>query len=150
MIRSSQYRSFKYGSRGHNRDLGAAATSRGAAVITESVVTADRQRECLDYIRGRIAETAVAPSYEEIRIALRLHSKSGVHRLIMALERRGEIRRLGHRARAIEVVNPQAREQVSPAKAPVAKPLLDITGAAFYVVEKSPGEDARLVPMEAK
>jgi repressor LexA len=59
-----------------------------------------KQKELLDYLRSR--ETC--PSFEEMRDALDLKSKSGVHRLIQALEERGYIRRCANRARAIELV----------------------------------------------
>jgi repressor LexA len=63
-----------------------------------------KQKELLVFIDARLRETGVPPSFEEMKEALALQSKSGVHRLIMALEERGFIRRLPHRARAIEVI----------------------------------------------
>jgi len=63
-----------------------------------------KQRELLLYINRRLGETGVSPSFDEMREALDLKSKSGVHRLISALEERGFIRRLPNRARALEVV----------------------------------------------
>ena len=63
-----------------------------------------KQKELLVFIDARLRETGVPPSFEEMKEALSLQSKSGVHRLIMALEERGFIRRLPHRARAIEVI----------------------------------------------
>jgi len=63
-----------------------------------------KQKELLAFIDARLQETGVPPSFEEMKEALALQSKSGVHRLIMALEERGFIRRLPHRARAIEVI----------------------------------------------
>ena len=62
-----------------------------------------KQNELLIYINQNLRETGIAPSYEEMKDALDLRSKSGIHRLIKALEERGFIRRLPHRARAIEV-----------------------------------------------
>ncbi len=62
-----------------------------------------KQHELLCYIHERLAETGVSPSFEEMKDALDLKSKSGVHRLISALEERGFIRRLPNRARALEV-----------------------------------------------
>jgi repressor LexA len=64
----------------------------------------EKQKELLVFIDARLRETGVPPSFEEMKEALALQSKSGVHRLIMALEERGFIRRLPHRARAIEVI----------------------------------------------
>ncbi len=62
-----------------------------------------KQRQLLLFIHGRIEQAGVPPSYDEMKEALDLKSKSGIHRLIMALEERGFIRRLPHRARALEV-----------------------------------------------
>lgn len=63
-----------------------------------------RMKQALEYIQFYQNEWGITPSYDEMRNALGLHSKSGVHRLILALEERGFIRRLKHRARAIEVI----------------------------------------------
>ena len=62
-----------------------------------------KQHELLIYINQRLAATGVAPSFDEMKDALDLRSKSGIHRLISGLEERGFIRRLPHRARALEV-----------------------------------------------
>ena len=62
-----------------------------------------KQHELLMYINQRLAATGVAPSFDEMKDALHLRSKSGIHRLISGLEERGFIRRLPHRARALEV-----------------------------------------------
>jgi len=62
-----------------------------------------KQRELLQFIQERLADTGVSPSFDEMKDALGLKSKSGVHRLITGLEERGFIRRLPHRARALEV-----------------------------------------------
>ncbi len=63
-----------------------------------------KQRELLLFVQGRLGQTGVSPSFDEMREALDLKSKSGVHRLISALEERGFIRRLPNRARALEVL----------------------------------------------
>ncbi len=63
-----------------------------------------KQYELLMFINERLKETGVAPSFDEMKEALHLKSKSGIHRLIRALEERGFIRRLPHRARALEVM----------------------------------------------
>jgi repressor LexA len=63
-----------------------------------------KQKELLVFINARLQETGVPPSFDEMKEALNLQSKSGVHRLIIALEERGFIRRLPHRARAIEII----------------------------------------------
>src|ERR1700761_4012480 len=63
-----------------------------------------KQFELLRFINERLKETGVPPSFDEMKDALDLRSKSGIHRLITALEERGFIRRLANRARAIEVI----------------------------------------------
>jgi repressor LexA len=63
-----------------------------------------KQRELLLFIHERLKETGVSPSFDEMKEALDLASKSGIHRLITALEERGFLRRLAHRARALEVL----------------------------------------------
>jgi repressor LexA len=69
-----------------------------------------KQRELLLFIDQRLGETGISPSFDEMREALDLKSKSGVHRLISALEERGFIRRLPNRARALEVMKlPETR-----------------------------------------
>ncbi len=71
-----------------------------------------KQLELLDFIRIRMDRDGVPPSFDEMKEALDLRSKSGIHRLITALEERGFIRRLAHRARAIEIVKlPEAMEK---------------------------------------
>jgi repressor LexA len=62
-----------------------------------------KQHELLIFINRRLGETGVCPSFEEMKAALGLRSKSGIHRLITGLEERGFLRRLPHRARALEV-----------------------------------------------
>lgn len=70
-----------------------------------------KQLDLLSFIRDRVARDGVPPSFDEMKEALDLRSKSGIHRLIIALEERGFIRRLAHRARAIEIVRlPEALE----------------------------------------
>ena len=63
-----------------------------------------KQHELTPFIQQRLEETGISPSFEEMKEALDLKSKSGVHRLISALEERGFIRRLPNRARALEVI----------------------------------------------
>jgi len=63
-----------------------------------------KQSELLRFIHDRLKETGVPPSFDEMKEALDLRSKSGIHRLIIALEERGFIRRLPNRARALEVL----------------------------------------------
>ena len=63
-----------------------------------------KQHELLLFIHGRLDKSGVSPSFDEMKEALSLKSKSGIHRLITALEERGFLKRLPHRARALEVV----------------------------------------------
>jgi repressor LexA len=63
-----------------------------------------KQLDLLDYINKRVQRDGVPPSFDEMKVALDLRSKSGIHRLITALEERGFIRRLAHRARALEII----------------------------------------------
>jgi repressor LexA len=82
-----------------------------------------KQYELLLFINERLKETGVSPSFDEMKEALNLKSKSGIHRLITALEERGFIRRLAHRARALEVVklpDTMASSMSAPTRAPSA------------------------------
>ena len=63
-----------------------------------------KQLDLLEFIQKRVQRDGVPPSFDEMKEALDLRSKSGIHRLITALEERGFIRRLAHRARALEIV----------------------------------------------
>ena len=78
-----------------------------------------KQHELICFINDRLAETGVSPSFEEMKEALDLKSKSGVHRLISALEERKFIRRLPNRARALEVL--RVPERAEPARKAVPK-----------------------------
>jgi repressor LexA len=97
----------------------------------------EKQKELLLFIHERMQERGVPPSFDEMKDALDLKSKSGIHRLITALVERGFIRRLPHRARAIEVIKlpenetsgaakrgfqPSVIEGSGPPKAPAAPP----------------------------
>ncbi len=75
-----------------------------------------KQSELLRLINDRLQETGVPPSFDEMKDALELKSKSGIHRLILALEERGFIRRLPNRARALEVL--RMPESASPTARP--------------------------------
>ncbi|MEO0591245.1 MAG: repressor LexA, partial [Pseudomonadota bacterium] len=84
-----------------------------------------KQHELIRFIQQRLEETGVSPSFEEMKEALDLKSKSGVHRLISALEERGFIRRLPNRARALEVI--RQPEDATPApRTSVAAPAADV------------------------
>jgi repressor LexA len=118
-----------------------------------------KQRELLLFIDGRLKEDGVSPSFDEMREALDLKSKSGVHRLISALEERGFIRRLPNRARALEVLKipeagaPQASATVTPIRPAVpaaANDTLDIPLhgriAAGTPIEALQGTESFAVP----
>lgn len=82
-----------------------------------------KQLELLEFIQKRVARDGVPPSFDEMKDALDLRSKSGIHRLITALEERGFIRRLAHRARALEIVRlPEAMGGPSTSGPVEAKP----------------------------
>ncbi len=63
-----------------------------------------KQKELFDYLKDYITNNQISPSFEEMKDAVNLKSKSGIHRLITSLEQRGFIKRLKHRARAMEIV----------------------------------------------
>jgi repressor LexA len=94
-----------------------------------------KQLDLLEFIHKRMQRDGVPPSFDEMKEALDLRSKSGIHRLITALEERGFIRRLAHRARAIEIVKlPEALER---------------TGFSPRVIEGDrPSRPAQAMPVE--
>ncbi len=108
-----------------------------------------KQHELVCFINDRLAETGVSPSFEEMKDALDLKSKSGVHRLISALEERQFIRRLPNRARALEVLRMPERAEKKPVKAakpapaPVREPANDVVEIPLH------GRIAAGVPIEA-
>jgi repressor LexA len=104
-----------------------------------------KQHELLMFIHERIKETGVSPSFDEMKEALDLASKSGIHRLITALEERGFLRRLPHRARALEVVKlPQQATTAAPPKGRTPfKPQLVDAGAPLNVA----ANDTRELPI---
>jgi repressor LexA len=107
-----------------------------------------KQHELLMFIHERIKESGVSPSFDEMKEALDLASKSGIHRLITALEERGFLRRLPHRARALEVVKlPQQATAAAPPKgrAPF-KPQLVEAGQAMPPA----ANDSRELPILGK
>jgi repressor LexA len=75
-----------------------------------------KQNELLLFINQRIKDGGVSPSFDEMKEALGLKSKSGIHRLITGLEERGFIRRLAHRARALEVLQTQCHQRAVQAR----------------------------------
>ncbi|UYY78298.1 transcriptional repressor LexA [Sphingomonas sp. R1] len=104
-----------------------------------------KQHELICFIADRLAETGVSPSFEEMKEALDLKSKSGVHRLISALEEREFIRRLPNRARALEVLRmPERGERKTAAKA--AKPV----AAAPAASPPAPANDVLEIPLHGR
>ncbi len=106
-----------------------------------------KQHELLMFIHERIKETGVSPSFDEMKEALDLASKSGIHRLITALEERGFLRRLAHRARALEVVK-------LPQQATPSTPSIGRQGFRPQVIEPprtlhapEPANDVRELPI---
>ena len=117
-----------------------------------------KQHELIRFIQQRLDATGISPSFEEMKEALDLKSKSGVHRLISALEERGFIRRLPNRARALEVIRqpedatptPRATVAASEAVASVSKVMRRAPEPANDVIEiPLHGRIAAGAPIEA-
>jgi repressor LexA len=110
-----------------------------------------KQHELLCYINDHLGETGVSPSFEEMKEALDLKSKSGVHRLISALEERGFIKRLPNRARALEVLKMPEKSgggSVVPLRAPA--PALPMAANSNDIIELPlHGRIAAGTPIEA-
>ncbi|OAN62793.1 transcriptional repressor LexA [Sphingomonas sp. TDK1] len=105
-----------------------------------------KQHELICFISDRLAETGVSPSFEEMKEALDLKSKSGVHRLISALEEREFIRRLPNRARALEVLRMPERGERKPA----AKTPKPATTAAAPASLPTPANDVVEIPLHGR
>jgi repressor LexA len=107
-----------------------------------------KQHELICFIADRLAETGVSPSFEEMKDALDLKSKSGVHRLISALEEREFIRRLPNRARALEVLRvPERSDAKKPARA-ASQPATLATSAK--AVPPAPANDVVEIPLHGR
>ncbi|NVE93972.1 transcriptional repressor LexA [Altererythrobacter lutimaris] len=108
-----------------------------------------KQHELIQFIQQRLEETGISPSFEEMKEALDLKSKSGVHRLISALEERGFIRRLPNRARALEVIKQPTDStpagRVAPANDVVSKVTSPPAAAA-----PSPANDVIEIPLHGR
>ncbi len=106
-----------------------------------------KQHELVCFINDRLNDTGISPSFEEMKDALELKSKSGVHRLISALEERAFIRRLPNRARALEILRMPERVEKKPVRAkaatPPPKPANDVVEIPLH------GRIAAGVPIEA-
>lgn len=110
-----------------------------------------KQHELICFINDRLNETGVSPSFEEMKEALDLKSKSGVHRLISALEEREFLRRLPNRARALEVIKmPERADRKAGTATPKAQNFRPLPEPANDVVEiPLHGRIAAGVPIEA-
>ncbi|MBX7247705.1 MAG: transcriptional repressor LexA [Caulobacteraceae bacterium] len=109
-----------------------------------------KQHELLMFIHERIKEQGVSPSFDEMKEALDLASKSGIHRLITALEERGFLRRLPHRARALEVLKlPDQATAGAPRGLSGFKPQV-IEGARPVAAPSGAANDARELPILGK
>ena len=111
-----------------------------------------KQHELLMFINQRLSATGVSPSFDEMKDALNLRSKSGIHRLISGLEERGFIRRLAHRARALEVIKlPEESAVAGTVEKTRFSPTVirgDFTGSLpGAAVSSDPGVDAVELPL---
>ena len=113
-----------------------------------------KQHELIRFIQQKLEDTGISPSFEEMKEALDLKSKSGVHRLISALEERGFIRRLPNRARALEVIKlPEDAVTGSNASAPSPAPAANDTIISAHTanpVAPSPANDIIEVPLHGR
>ena len=112
-----------------------------------------KQHELIRFIQARLEETGVSPSFEEMKEALDLKSKSGVHRLISALEERGFIRRLPNRARALEVL--RQPENVAAKTAAARSPAANANSAATAAIRPpaarpEPANDVIEIPLHGR
>jgi len=107
-----------------------------------------KQHELICFINDRLAETGVSPSFEEMKEALDLKSKSGVHRLISALEERKFIRRLPNRARALEVLRMPERPETARKAAAAAPTSPTATGNVRRPPE--PANDVIEIPLHGR
>jgi repressor LexA len=103
-----------------------------------------KQQQLLSFIKQHLEQGGVSPSFEEMKEALDLKSKSGIHRLISALEERGFIRRLANRARALEIVKLPDGMTLAPARAAPA-PSADV----IPLRKPAPQMPARSTPIAA-
>ena len=111
-----------------------------------------KQHELLRFIQQRLEETGISPSFEEMKEALDLKRKSGVHRLISALEERGFIRRLPNRARALEVLR-QPEDSTPAVRGAKADNVVDLQSAAAARAERmapQPANDVIEIPLHGR
>ena len=106
-----------------------------------------KQHELLRYIQRKLEETGISPSFEEMKEALDLKSKSGVHRLISALEERGFIRRLPNRARALEVLRQPENVSAAARSAPANDTVVQLTPPR---ARPEPANDVIEIPLHGR
>ena len=106
-----------------------------------------KQHELITFIQNRLEESGISPSFEEMKEALDLKSKSGVHRLISALEERGFLRRLPNRARALEVIKAPEGGAAKATPKPANDALTPLRGGA---TPKTPANDVIEIPLHGR
>jgi|SRR5690606_12225002 repressor LexA len=106
-----------------------------------------KQHELLLFIQRRLEETGISPSFEEMKDALDLKSKSGVHRLISALEERGFLRRLPNRARALEVLRQPENVVAAARTAPANDTVVQMTARRTH---PEPANDVIELPLHGR
>lgn len=106
-----------------------------------------KQHELIRFIQQRLEATGISPSFEEMKEALDLKSKSGVHRLISALEERGFLRRLPNRARALEVI--RQPEDATPARGSAGN-VVSLAAATARAAAPAPANDVIELPLHGR
>ncbi len=109
-----------------------------------------KQHELIRFIQQRLEDTGISPSFEEMKEALDLKSKSGVHRLISALEERGFIRRLPNRARALEVLKQPEDAVIGGARGKVGSNVVAMPSAARAPAAPQPANDVVELPLHGR
>lgn len=109
-----------------------------------------KQHELLRFIQLRLEESGISPSFEEMKDALDLKSKSGVHRLISALEERGFIKRLPNRARALEVLRLPDETVASRAQRAAANSNASLPGLGSPAATPRPANDVIEIPLHGR
>lgn len=109
-----------------------------------------KQHELIRFIQSRLEESGVSPSFEEMKDALDLKSKSGVHRLISALEERGFIRRLPNRARALEVLRQPDDVSSKGATRAAANGNSALTALRKPAAQPTPANDVIEIPLHGR
>jgi repressor LexA len=109
-----------------------------------------KQHELLTFIQTRLEDSGISPSFEEMKEALDLKSKSGVHRLISALEERGFIRRLPNRARALEVIRDSDAGGAKPTQRAAANTAAALAPLRSPSPAREPANDVIEIPLHGR